>query len=210
MGRCPANTLSPVHGCRTVFSDRVPSTINKHLFDKEMDTPSVEAFQSAAEEFCALAADERPLTKEDLWKIRELLIRLIFHIPAVDSHQHGVDFDVERIGAKEFGRATKRFGELPFNFYRVVFDPHDFEAKDEPVTGMLADDLGDIYRDLAQGLENSRNGHIDEACCDWSQSYMFHWARHAVNALSAIEIYRIDNNERAEQSAPDNRDKSGA
>jgi hypothetical protein len=164
-----------------------------------MNASSVEGFQSAAEEFCAMAKDGRPLSKEDLWKFRELLIRLIFHIPAVESHQHGADFDGKRTGADEFGRAVKRFGEFPFNFYRVVFDPHDFEAKDEPVTGMLADDLGDIYRDLVEGLDNAKGGHINDACFDWSQSYMSHWARHAVNALTAIEIYRTDNHERVEQ-----------
>ena len=164
-----------------------------------MNKPSIEAFQAAAEEFCEMSVDNRPLNKEDLWRLRELLVRLIFHVPAVESHQHGTDFDGKRIGDEEFGRAVKRFGELPFNFYRVVFDPHDFEAKDEPVTGMLADDLSDIYRDLAEGLDNARNDHIDDACFDWSQSYQSHWARHAVNALAAIEIYRTDNYERVEQ-----------
>ena len=28
---------------------------------------------------------------------------------------------------------------------------------------------------------------------DWAHSYRIHWARHATNALSAIEIYRTDN-----------------
>lgn len=151
-----------------------------------------------------MAADDRPLTKEDLWKCRVLLIRLIFHIPAVESHQHCVDYDGRRIGNEEFGRAVRRFGELPFNFYRVVFDPHDFEATDEPVTGMLADDLGDIYRDLAEGLDNAKNGHLDDACFDWCRSYQSHWARHAVNALAAIEIYRTDNCERIEPGGSDN------
>jgi len=163
-----------------------------------MNAISVEAFQSAAEAFCGMAEDERPLTKEDLWRFRELLVRLIFHIPAVESHQHGVDFKGKGIEQESFNKAVKRFAELPFNYYRVVFDPHDFEAKDEPVTGMLADDLGDIYRDLAEGLDNARNGHIDEACFDWAQSYTFHWARHAVNALAAIEIYRTNHYERVE------------
>ena len=77
-----------------------------------MNAPSIEGFQSAADQFCSLAKDELSLNKEDLWRIRELLIRLIFHIPAVESHPQSADFD-----------------------------PHDFEAKDEPVIIMLADDL---------------------------------------------------------------------
>jgi hypothetical protein len=169
------------------------------MIDKIMNTPSVVGFQSAADEFCGMARRNEPLTKADLWRFRELLIRLLFHIPAVESHQHGADFDGLRIGDEEFGRAVTRFGGLPFNFYRVVFNPHDFEPDDEPVTGMLADDLADIYRDLDEGLDNARNGHIDDACFDWSHSYMSHWSRHAVNALAAIEIFRTDNYERVEQ-----------
>ena len=169
-----------------------------------MKNPSVTEFQSAAEEFCEIAASDGPLTKNVLWSFRALLLRLIFHIPAVESRQHSSDFDGNRISAEEFGRAAKRFGELPFNFYRVVFDPHDFDAEDEPVTGMLADDLADIYRDLAQGLDNAKRGHLDDACFDWAQSYRFHWARHAVNALAALEIYRTDNHERVEQDVTPN------
>jgi hypothetical protein len=58
--------------------------------------------------------------------------------------------------------------------------------------GTLADDLADIYRDLAEGLSNAEQGHMEDACFDWAQSYQSHWARHAVNALGAIEIYRTD------------------
>lgn len=146
-----------------------------------------------------MAARKEPLQKKDLWLYRELLLRLIFHIPAIEAQQHSTGFDGHCIDSEEYGRAVKRFSKLPFNFYRVVFDPHDFDAKDEPVTGMLADDLADIYRDLAEGVDNARKGHLDDACFEWAQSYGFHWSRHAVNALAAIEIYRTDNHERVEQ-----------
>ena len=139
-----------------------------------------------------MAGRDDPLTEKDLLRFRELLIRLIFHIPAVESHQHGTDFDGQRISSEEFGRAVNRFRELPFNLYRVVFDPHDFEVDNETVTGSLADDLADIYRDLAVGIDNAINGHINDACFDWSQSYASHWFRHAVSALTAIEIFRTN------------------
>jgi len=173
-------------------------------FDRKMKNPSVTEFQSAAEEFCAMAARDEALQKSDLWLYRELLIRLIFHIPAVEAHQFNTDFDGHAIDPAEYGRAVRRFSELPFNFYRVVFDPHDFDAKDDPVIGMLADDLADIYGDLAVGVDNARRGHLDDACLEWTQSYSFHWAQHAVNALAAIEIYRTDNQERVEQAVDGN------
>lgn len=166
-----------------------------------MKEASVDEFREAAEQFCKLAASEKPVTIGDLWSIRELLLRLIFHISAVEAHQHGADFDGLRLDDAEIRKSAVRFSSFPFNFYRVVFDPHDFDATDEPVTGMLADDLSDIYRDLHEGLDSAKNDHLDDACFDWSHSYSNHWARHAINALAAIEIYRTDNNLRVEQVA---------
>lgn len=161
-----------------------------------MKDPSVGEFCLAAEQFCEIAACEAPVTIEDLWSIRELLLRLIFHIPAVEAHQHSAEFDGHRMNAERYDKAMRRFSELPFNLYQIAFDPHDFSADDQLVMGMLADDLADIYRDLAEGLDNFRQGHPDDACFDWSQSYSFHWARHAVHALTAIELYRTDHQAR--------------
>ena len=155
-----------------------------------METASVEAFRLAAEEFCGLAEAGRPLVAADLWRIRRLLLRLLLHIPAVEAHPQGVETAGRRLEEAEFGRAVRRFAELPFSFYRVVFDPHDLEADDEPVMGMLADDLADIYRDLAEGVDQARQGNLEAACFDWSLSYRTHWARHAVHALTALELYR--------------------
>lgn len=146
-----------------------------------------------------MAEGKHPLEKGDLWQCRELLIRLLFHIPAVKMYQHAANVDGQRISDEEFGRAVKRFRDLPFDLYRFVFDPHDFEAADEPVVGMLSDDLSDIYRDLFQGLCSAKEDHLDDACFHWAHSYANHWARHAVNALAAIEIYRTDNLDSVEQ-----------
>jgi hypothetical protein len=155
-----------------------------------METATVEEFRMAAEEFCGLAEAGRPLGAGDLWVIRGLLLRLLLNIPAVEAHPQGVETAGRRPGESEFGRAVRRFAELPFSFYRVVFDPHDLEADDEPVMGMLADDLADIFRDLVVGLDQARNGNLEAACFDWCLSYRTHWARHAVHALTAMELYR--------------------
>jgi len=164
-----------------------------------MTKPSICDFHSAAEEFCKLAGSSEPKSKNDLWRIRELLLQLIFHIPAVENHQHDVERDGGDLSDEAFAEAVKGFQAFPFAYYRMVFDPHDLAAKDEPVVGMLFDDLADIYRDLFRGLDQWESDHVDEACFDWSQSYSTHWGRHAVNALTAIETYRVDNHERIEQ-----------
>lgn len=121
------------------------------------------------------------------------MLRLIYHIPAVESADQNVELDAGDLDEASFHHAIKRFWQLPIYNYLVVFDPHDLEADDEPGMGMLSDDLSDIYRDLAIGLADFKKGYVSDACFDWAFSYRGHWARHAVNALGAIEIYRIDN-----------------
>jgi hypothetical protein len=169
-----------------------------------MSEPNLHDFALAAEEFSNLAEGEGKLVEADLWKVRDILLRLIYHVTAAERAQHGADYDGERPGDEAYARVVRRFSEFPFNCHRVVFDPHDLDAKDEPVMGMLGDDLGDIYRDLAEGLDNYHKGRLAEACFDWSESYRYHWARHAVHAVSAIEIYRTDNYLNVEPSASPN------
>lgn len=165
-----------------------------------MTQPSLDGFIAAVREYCSLAEGDQSLSPQDLWRVRELLLRLIFNMPSVERAPHGVDFDGARPDDIKYATVLKRFSGIRFNSYRVVFDPYDFEAEDEPVVSMLSDDLADIYRDLAEGLNNFENGHPDDACFDWSQSYRSHWARHALNALAAIEINRTDNYEDVEQA----------
>ncbi len=175
-----------------------PSAPDLSAFSK-MNSSSVEQFAAAAADFCTFAESRDPISKAHLWTIGEWLLLLIYHIPAVDLAEHGFEQEGARPGDELFHAAMERFSHLPFNYYRVVFDPHDFEEI-EPVVGMLADDLADIYRDHSEGLDHYRRGFISDACFAWSQLYKSHWARHAVSALAAIELYRTDNWERIEKA----------
>ena len=168
-------------------------------FYKKVTPPSVEEFVQTAREFCSFAEDDRQLEPRDIWKIRQWLIQLVYHVPAVANAAHGCDHEGVSPDDLIYSRVSKRFGSLSFNLYRVVFDPHKIDDDDEPVMGMLSDDLADIYRDLSEGLSNFDQGHVDDACSDWHLSYRSHWARHAVSALMAIEIGRTDNYEEVEQ-----------
>lgn len=70
--------------------------------------------------------------------------------------------------------------------YWLVFNPLEL---DEPVASTLADDIGDIYLDVARGLAL-----FDEPTCSWQSaawSWRFHlsihWGNHATSALRAIQ-----------------------
>lgn len=103
-----------------------------------------------------------------------------------------VDYDCDRLDGDKRARLVKKFRTLPFDRYRKVFDPHDADATDEPVTGLLSDDLADIYAELLGGLELARGGQLGAACAEWAQMYRFHWHRHVLGALTAIETWRTD------------------
>lgn len=123
-----------------------------------MNTPDLKEFVAAAEEFCDFSESDREPLDGDLWKIRELLLRLIHHIPAVESADHDYEYDAGEVADEVFKHAIKRFLRLPIFDYLVMFDPHTSEIDEKPVMGMLPDDLSDIYRDLAGGLINWKTG----------------------------------------------------
>ena len=188
-----------------------------------MKSPNIADFASAAEEFCALAEIRRAPTKTDLWKIRDLLLRLIYNVPAVEEARSRKKpptkadmkklrlwagnritlkelFPEDRQGKRPTDARTnavrRRFNGFPFQSYNSFFDPLDIvgalAGKNKPGIALLGDDLADIYVDLSEGLDNYRHGAMKEACFNWAFGYQSHWARHAVGALHAIEIYRTD------------------
>lgn len=158
-----------------------------------MTPPTLQEFVTAARAFCSLAeaAVDAPSDEINLWRIRELLLRLMYHIPAVEAASCLGDGDAVGPDDVLYRQAIHNFSGFAFNIYRTVFDPHDLEDE-EPVMGLLSDDLGDIYRNLFEGLHLADQGHMESACWHWSFSYRTHWARHLVGALAAIENYRTD------------------
>jgi hypothetical protein len=72
-----------------------------------------------------------------------------------------------------------------WNRYREVFDPYEQPAED-PVTGSLADDLTDIYLDLARGEALWGEGDPDAAVWHWQYLFQQHWGEHATGALRAL------------------------
>jgi len=98
---------------------------------------------------------------------------------------------------EEWEVAYRRMGKrLPFDMYSEVFDPLKVPAE-EPVVGSVADDLADIYRDLADGLRLYRAGRMGEALWAWRLNFEFHWGEHASGGIRALDVWLRRN----EQSA---------
>ena len=147
------------------------------------------AFVENVVQFCEWAEGE----EHDLMAGRQHLLVLMAAIPTLEEFRDldGLEHDSPRRGHAGWQEDHGRFSGLPFQYYRTVFDPHDFEAADEPVTGDLLDDFADIYGELWRGLQVHREGRTSEALFVWVDSYFTHWGNHASSALHAIdEFYR--------------------
>lgn len=77
------------------------------------------------------------------------------------------------------------------DYYSVVFSPYA-QPPDEPVTGSLADDIADIYRDLLDGLAKWRRGEVDAAVWEWWIGFTSHWGEHVTSALRALHALAAD------------------
>ena len=66
--------------------------------------------------------------------------------------------------------------------YFEVFDPY---VDEPPVVGSLADDLADIYLDLARPLRLFDRGRVADATWEWVFSMRSHCGDHLVDALRA-------------------------
>jgi hypothetical protein len=55
--------------------------------------------------------------------------------------------------------------------------------------GFLADDLGDIYRDVTTGLRAFQAGHILQARWEWGFHFQHHWGEHATSAIRALHSW---------------------
>jgi len=167
---------------------------------EKMNTAAANLVRSA-ERFCEWAESDQ----HALVEARQLILELMITIPSLEHFRHAGTSEVEfpRRDHQRWKQDHQRFSDLPFQYYRAIFDPHDIEATDEPVMGDLHDDLADIYGDLWHGLQAYRSGDSEEAISLWVDSYFFHWGRHASSALSAIDTFYCQNQE-SEQAADGN------
>ena len=130
-------------------------------------------------------ADERQLHYQATRHLARLYAAAL-ELPDVElgdeDEAEGCDVDDDR------ARVLRSFADLPFQYYREIFDPVVDKAENA-VVGDLADDLTDIYIDLKRGLVILERCTETAAVFEWRCSFGFHWGRHATSALRALHCY---------------------
>lgn len=143
-------------------------------------SPDVARFVDEANQFCAFVekAAEHPID-ERLAKTRRRLLGLYEAAISLPKQKPSEGDDAD---ANPPPPPTIDFDKL--DFYNTTFDPY---ADNEVVGCSLADDCGDIYRDLQAGLAlwNDEHSRIN-AIWHWRFTFDTHWGRHAINALHAL------------------------
>jgi len=172
-----------------------------------VQTPALTTFSATAEEYCGVIEAREGLNREQfLQRVHEVLPRLYaaaLALPSTDAlfsdkePTEGEDLNAEPVtdpvappdrGIPEQWRAlqsalTSLIGDR--NVYREIYDPYEPLSESE-VTGSLADDLADIYRDIRAGLQKWARGETGEALWEWRFNFQIHWGEHLTGALRAL------------------------
>jgi len=110
----------------------------------------------------------------------ELLTKLYSATWTIELTRPTDDAEVSR-RPSPLKQLTERLGT--FDRYFCVFNAG---VQDEPVVGSLADDLADIYLDLAGALDEFDAGRHEDAVWDWRFALRGHAGDHLVRALPAL------------------------
>ena len=153
------------------------------------DDSKIATFRVLAERYCAFIESSDPLKRgEFVWQLAEHLIALYAAGAELPFASVDDDFDAPDPVTHEewqglFRRLGRKLGDV--DYYSVMFDPSEFDST--PVTGSLADDAADVYRDLKRGLAVIAVGlGLDNAVWEWRFAFDNHWGKHAAEALYAL------------------------
>lgn len=91
------------------------------------------------------------------------------------------DEDVDRSVASPMRNLGALLGR--YDSYLEIFDPY---VDEEPVRGLISDDLADIYLDLVNPLASFEAGRVRDAVWAWRFNLRGHCGDHIVDTMRAI------------------------
>ena len=141
---------------------------------------NVEHFYELALKYCTFLT-QGLLLEDDVEYLMSLLLRLY------DAALQLPDIEPESVEEAEVGISPPAIHIQFESSYYQVFDPF---VEEEPVEGLLEDDLQDIYCDLMSGINEYRKGNLGNAVFEWTFLLDNHWGNHAVNALRVLHSVR--------------------
>lgn len=155
---------------------------------------AVNRFAGEARVFCAWATGD----DGSICDARSALTRVLsiyqagLQLPQPWTEGMNAELADAKVSDEHFALVAKRACELPRQVYVEIFDPYEQPA--ESVTCHLADDICDIYADVARGLMLFDRGQRDEALWEWGFNFRIHWGEHATGAIRALHAHLAQEN----------------
>lgn len=155
-------------------------------------------FYKSATDYCNFIENYSKQTQIDYLKIlRKKLLNLYekaLNLQWIEL-QSNITYD-EKLHDKEIKSILSSLADKldDKRYYWHVFDPTNHNDT-EPVCGDLADDLGDIYKDLQYSIMiYNLEGEYSKEKALWQFKFDFdkHWGDHCINALTGIHFFLQD------------------
>ena len=155
---------------------------------------SLKSFREPAGEYCRIVENATEVAPLEFLKQLQLIMPLLhlaaLRLPRVDVDEWEGDPHTPCRSDNDWGALYERLKKIlgRYDLYWTVFDASNHN--EEAIYGSLADDLTDIYFDLAGPLRATNCG-IPVACALWELRFSFygHWGAHLVSATKAIHDY---------------------
>jgi hypothetical protein len=150
-----------------------------------VDSSNVEEFVEVTRTFCRIVDEHATMSAvEFLHRVQLVLPRLYASallLPSVGAD--APDCDGSSKHSALYSSLRDQLAE--WDAYREIFDPYE-SVEDQAVVGSLADDLSDIYAEIAGALRCWDTGNRDGALWTWRQGLQFHWGKHLTSAVRAL------------------------
>lgn len=149
---------------------------------------SIHAFAKLAREFCLhIERRGRMGSRRFLMHCAQLLPKIYgaaLQLPLPETHLLDSE-DRTTLVQWQTLRGSIRSKVDRFDLYTEVFDPYN-RSDQSAVVASLSDDLADIYRELAAGLQCYKMRRSREAAWEWRFGFDHHWGWHATGAIKAL------------------------
>jgi hypothetical protein len=142
-------------------------------------------FVEIARNFCTIVSEHETKPAAQFLQQVHLVLPRLYAVALLlpSAGAESPDCEAPSKHAALWSSLRKQLGEL--DAYREIFDPYE-PADGPPVVGSLADDISDIYAEIAGALQCWDAGNRDGAVWTWRNGFQYHWGRHLTSALRAL------------------------
>jgi hypothetical protein len=155
-----------------------------------MSSSQLDAFAEQARRFCRWASGEDGAAISAASALRRVssLYSAALELPLPFTKGMSAELAEVDPRSETVEQVAARVASSKPQVHWEILDPlHD--PPEEPLAGSIADDIGDIYRDVARGLVLFESGKRAEALWQWGFNFRIHWGAHATGAMRALHAY---------------------